>query len=376
MSYKVLFAAVVLIEANMGVLRAQTVATYPLADQADAILVGEVQSGHQSGNSLAFTLNVVRTVKGSALPGSLLNVSGSCTQSTTRDLTGTFGMFFLGKTGTGQWTLLPVARGTGLAFESASYQIPRTSSPTSIGMSQLASSTNDLIALELAAGIQAYTGPPHNYGLYQMEAGLMGLPVSRVLQDLLQTLRASSNPEARFLALASALRGGDASALGEVAAGVALLPQLAARAFVIPQIYGQRNSDSASVGYLAQVAASPDATVQRSAADALARIHTQNTLPILAGLLASSDARTRELAIIGLSRFVDNLPVETPYNVPNGKASQRQGPTPYRTSQTDQYSLSTRSLASAQETEAAFLQFWASWWLSNENKLSGNAAVH
>jgi len=99
-------------------------------------------------------------------------------------------------------------------------------------------------------------------------------------------------------------------------------------------------------------------------------IHTRETLPFLAKLLDSSDATTREFAMRGLSRFVGNLPVATQQNIFSGKASLQQGPAPYRTPDTDRYSLATRSLAQAPEGEAAFLQFWKSWWALMKDKLA------
>ncbi len=74
---------------------------------------------------------------------------------------------------------------------------------------------------------------------------------------------------------------------------------------------------------------------------------------------------------LDLSCFVDNLPSITHYNVINGKSVQPQGPAPYRTAETDRYSLSTRRLADAREPEAAFLQFWKSWWATMKDKIMG-----
>jgi hypothetical protein len=76
----------------------------------------------------------------------------------------------------------------------------------------------------------------------------------------------------------------------------------------------------------------------------------------------------------GFSRFVENLPIETLDNVTNGKSVLRQGPAPYSNAQTDRYSLATRTLAQANDPEAAFLQFWRSWWAANQAALT--AAPH
>ena len=70
----------------------------------------------------------------------------------------------------------------------------------------------------------------------------------------------------------------------------------------------------------------------------------------------------------GLSRFVDGLPTAIPENVPSGKNLVPQGPTPYRTAATNQYSLSAQALPAG--SEAAYLQFWKTWWSENQAALA------
>jgi hypothetical protein len=100
-------------------------------------------------------------------------------------------------------------------------------------------------------------------------------------------------------------------------------------------------------------------------------IHTRETLPFLGQLLESRDAQTREYAMQGLSRFVDNLPIPTPRTILNGQAVLPQGPQPYRTAETDKYSLSKGALGSRNETE--FLHFWRSWWATMKDKLTAQS---
>ena len=105
----------------------------------------------------------------------------------------------------------------------------------------------------------------------------------------------------------------------------------------------------------------------RCAADALALIHTRETLPYLAPLLDSNDTEVRKSALWGFSRFVDNLPVAVPTNIP-GMLLAPQGPTPYRTSETDGHSPGRRPPGSTDD--AADVQFWKSWWASMKVKLT------
>ena len=97
-------------------------------------------------------------------------------------------------------------------------------------------------------------------------------------------------------------------------------------------------------------------------------IHTPASLPLLAELMDSSDPWVQDCGMRGLSRFVDGLPVTIPDNVPNFSNLVSQGPTAYRTSATDQYSLSRRGVPAGSEAE--YLQFWKGWWLANKATLA------
>ncbi|MGA2273114.1 MAG: HEAT repeat domain-containing protein [Bryobacteraceae bacterium] len=335
-----------------------------VADQAPTVVVGEILSGRQSGNLAVFTLSVVRTLKGSANPGDTITVNAAVSQSADRDLTGAYGMWFL-SSASGQPTLLPVLRGV---FDTAYYPFSKTTSPAAITTNSPAVTLDDQIALENGAALASYSTPLQ---FHLLAAGLLATADSPVTQNVFQFLHSSADPELRFIALARWVRNhGDTSALAEVANNIALTPSLEATFFVVPGVLGRLDSDPVAIGYLGKIAGSSQPDLQRAAATALMHIHTGDTLPYLAQLLGSSDAATREIAMRGLSRFVDNLPIATQGNVLNGKASLQQGPTPYRTAQTDRYSLSTRSLAQASDSEAAFLQFWESWWASMKGQLS------
>jgi HEAT repeat protein len=111
------------------------------------------------------------------------------------------------------------------------------------------------------------------------------------------------------------------------------------------------------------------AGVQRNAAIALACIHTRDTLTFLARLLDSSDSLVRREAMLGMSRFVDNLPIERPGTVADGRSAVPLGPARYRTTETARYSLSYRPLAMGPDEESEYLQFWESWWGMVKNEL-------
>lgn len=342
-----------------------TMAAASIRDRASAIVVGEVVSGRQNGNSALFDLSVVRTLKGSTIPGATITITASLQRPGSRDLSaGYYGMWFLEKAGV-HWAVLPLQAGF---LETAYYPLSKGTSPAAIATRSVPSTVDDQITVELAAALESYTSPLQ----FQLLAhGLLAAADSPVTQDAFQALRTSSDPELKFIALARSLRNQrDVSGLAELANSIDLAPRLKATSFVADAVLGRLDSDPVAIGYLGQIAASSDPGLQGAAAHALMCIHTRNTLPFLAQLLDSNDAATRECAMRGLSSFVENLPIATQANVLSGRASLQQGPAPYRTADTDRYSLATRSLAQAPDSEVAFLQFWRSWWASMKNRLT------
>jgi hypothetical protein len=324
-------------------------------DQADAIVVAEVQSGHQSGFSATFVLSIVRTLKGSVLPGTTVNATWGSMLRAERDLKGGYGLWFLRQIGAGRWTLAPP--NPQVPYEFAYYPMSKASVPESVAAGSRPSTSKDSVAAELAGALKLTT----DHGLvYHLASGLLTITESDAAPELFGSLRANGNPELRFIGLAGMVSRGDISALVEMADGINLVRGLAARPLVASAISSRRNSDPRVIQALGKIAASPMAGLESSAAESLKNIHTRETLPFLAQLLESNDPKVREAGMTGLSRFVDNLPITTPERVPTGEALTQQGPAPYRTPETDKYSLSRRWLGSANENE--YLQFWRSWW--------------
>jgi hypothetical protein len=63
-----------LILAASNCMLAETSGTDALATQADAIVVGEVQSGQQTDRSLSFLLTISRVIKGNLVNGTTISV--------------------------------------------------------------------------------------------------------------------------------------------------------------------------------------------------------------------------------------------------------------------------------------------------------------
>lgn len=339
-----------------------------LLDEAQAVVVAEVQSGQQVGYSAAFTLSVVRTLKGSFGPGDTINVAWGSTLTANKSLKGDYGLWFLSQAAVGgPWTLKGVLQGQ-YPFEFAYFPLPKASSLASLNTVARPKTVNDQAASELAAALEAYTDPSQ---IYHLALGFLSIGESDAAPVIYGALRAHPDPEIRFIGLAGLIRSNDPTALGEVASNIEQVPNLQARGLLASAISGRRDTDPVAISQIGRIASSSSVVFQGAGAEALKNIHTRDTLPYLADLLDSGDARIREAAMIGLSRFVDNLPVQTQFNVLNFAALTPQGPAPYRTALTDTYSLSRRWLGAEDETK--YIQFWKSWWAHMKDELTVKA---
>src|SRR5258706_587301 len=109
-----------------------------MADKADAVVVGEVQSGQQSGRSAIFVLVVSRCLKGDVPSGTAINVRwDEAWPSRNVSLPAGYGMWFLQKAGNGTWTLVPVKQGQGkVPFELSYFPFSKANPPTTAANSK------------------------------------------------------------------------------------------------------------------------------------------------------------------------------------------------------------------------------------------------
>jgi hypothetical protein len=334
-----------------------------LADQADAIVAGAVQSGRQNGQFVSFVLTVDRTIKGNIPTGAKLTVSWKSPWALNRDLGGNYGLWFLARHSDGSWELLP-ARQSRAPFELTFFHLSPTNSPSSAN-AITTSTASSQIASELLTAMQHYQDRDQ---LLDLGTGLFGIADPVVKASAFRALSASPDPELKYLGLAGLVKSNEASALSELVKGASVIPKLRTRQFALGVIGSMQTGDLNTIQALGSFAASTDPVMRRSAASALCNIHTQDTLSYLAMLLDSTDRETLEYAIRGLSRFVNNLPITAAECVPSLKCLVPQGPAPYKTLDTDRYSLSTRAMDPTQES--AYVLFWKSWWLRVKDQVT------
>ena len=351
---------------------------------ADAVVVARVQSGTQTGYTASLTLSVESTIKGTLSAGDVVPATWSTGLSGNRDLTGGYGLWFLKQGTGGHWT--PLALGSGqIPFEMAYVRLSSGAAVPPTAASSSSPTLSDLLAVQLASALLYHsTSVP----LYNAASALLGMAETPTTLSVFRTFSSSGDPAIAFVGLTGLVGTGTWSplegnghntsvsrllearwALSQIATNIASISSLQDVSALVGTAAGiVRDTNSGTIAALGEIAASNIYNVQRSAAGALSEIHTSTSLPLLAQLLNSSDSWVRECGMRGLSRFIDGLPVAIPDNVPSGKNLVSQGPTPHRTAATDQYSLSRQLLPAG--SEAAYLQFWKTWWSENQAALT------
>jgi HEAT repeat protein len=123
-----------------------------------------------------------------------------------------------------------------------------------------------------------------------------------------------------------------------------------------------RPTDPAALGVLGRIALSPEPGLQRSArsaARALAAIHSAPTLPILGKMLDNRDPEIRTAAVNGLSSFVTNLPVRRPVDMASMAWMTPNGPGQYLTEDVKQH---VELGPISKYRQDGIVDFWRAWW--------------
>lgn len=342
-------------------LRADTIQA--LSSGVDAVVVGEVTGGYRNGPTATLTLRSDRALKGDFKPGALVNVvwNTAYPATGTEELPSVYGMWFLRAAGPSQWQLVPPRARAPLGL--ACYPLPSGSAPPSYGA---AVSVPDAIMLELVAAlVQLKPGA----SFYQVATAIIDSTPSPVTSASVQLLSQSGNLEIQAVGVTSLLRQRNVLGLQVLAAHpeITAVTMLQAQAGFAVSAF--RDPAPQAVQLLGEIATSPRSPqgLQEAAGEALSTIHTKEALPFLAALLDSQDPKLRHQAVAGFSMFVESLPVVTFERVADMSWLRPQGPTPYRTADTDRYSASRG--AEPVDQQPAYVAFWRSWWAKTQNQI-------
>lgn len=330
-----------------------------LPDKADAIVVGEVQSGHMNGTEVTFYLTVTRTIKGEIAKGAALSVSWDSRRYRGGGDVGVhFGLWYLQSSGQDRWTVLPPTEGP-TSFSRIYIPLSKSDGPENRGSASKPSNVSQGIAEELSYAVEHSRDPDH---LRRAAHGLFDISDEGIRMHTFQNLRMSGDLEVKFVGLTGLVMSKDIPALEQIAQNATVIPKLTTSDLVRGAIAQVRDGSSAAVQALGKISISNEAVVQRAAAESLCAIHTREALPFLGNMLESPDMQARELAMRGLSMFVENLPIVTLESIPSQRWRIRQGPARYRTPDTDRYAVAERPRGMDPAQEKEFLTFWKSWW--------------
>jgi hypothetical protein len=350
-----------------------------LAQKADAVLVGEVVSGEQTGGSAAFVIRVDRVLKGAVFPASQITVEYEPLYATHKEAIAgcCYGIWFLRSSAPSLWRAIPVgdthkAPPLGIVC----YPMPKGMPPPTAGREQM--SPDDLVAIEIAAAL-----PSFKYGgiqFYLLGNGLLSSPTLPAVTAEYRKLLQSAEPQIGFLGEVGLVTQGDPAAIQDVPRFQEILMRSNLRVRLFSGIETIRTSDSAVIGALGAIATSPGVldAIQFSAAQSLRAVHTQATLPFLMALLDNSEARIRHEGLAGISMFVENLPIQMPELMPSGKWLTPMGSAPYRTAETDRYSA---KFGEREGKQGEFICFWKGWWAVMKDRVMaesdrGQATAH
>ena len=336
-----------------------------LSATADAIVVGTVRSFVTSG-TISATISVEQVLKGGIIPGSSVFIAWTSTNplrmlaapsASIRPSVG-HGIFFLQRSPSGSWSLLPATLGdagwddlyihTPLNVPSGVREVVAASLPPS-------PSAVDRVLAEMVTAFEA--GAPVPYDLVEVaretRSKVLTGAFSRFLskQDALLTL-----------GLRGSLLSGDPSHILTAKRQHAALSSARGWAELLQDVRVYYvNTEPHAIQVLGEVATdnTTGMDLRTAAAAALARMHTQQSLPYLAKLLAEDNITLKTMAVGGLAGFANNVPI--------GSHEPAAGQWPYRTDDTIAHSVFDERLVSAREPY--YVGFWMAWWQQNQSKL-------
>lgn len=347
----------VLLGASLFPLHGATVAD--VATICPVVAVGTLTSRTETASNVSFNLSIQRVLKGSA-PGTV-NVShnwmrkGIVVGPPTITVTYTFvGIWCLHPptASADDWDVEAITGPDGL-FVSMSwpavatlpdaYHVPFVPLP-------------DTLLFELAAGVEATGGHP------EIAIGATQGAQNSSVQFVANRFAASSNPDFQLAGLAGLIPV-QPSAISLVSA---LWPSIRSNPYrhvlvtAIRETF--RDPSPASINALVQLASlSPE--MREASIHAISSIHSQASLPFLASLLTSSDAKEQARGVFGLSSFANACPAQTPSNVVSMAYLQCGNNGAFSTGDT------MANAASPGTPNSQVVSFWLNWWEQNQAKL-------
>jgi len=217
----------------------------------------------------------------------------------------------------------------------------------------------DALVYEVAAGVQSTGADP---GILLGALDSLDTPA---VQAVLKACIASGKPAFQAVGLAASLDRQSPGAVQQLARLWSAISNDPHREEVVAALRDSwRDPAPDAVRQLAATAkAEPvGSDLFAAAVRALAAIHTEESLPLLAELLHSASREERTQAIYGLSSFANGCPMKTRSNIVSMAYLQCHEPSAYRTADTVA-NFSFRP--GTQDQQAALVSFWRDWWTAH-----------
>jgi hypothetical protein len=344
-----------------------------MAQAADLIVIGTVQTGFIGGSSISFDMQIDRVLKG---PTSLKSVHvqhqwvarlGRPDRPPQPFSVHIYGMLCLKRTVSTDWEVFNLQWPDG-AIGSLFWPAV-TVLPSSYSVSDSTPLT-DRLAFELAAAAEAGRDRPEARP-EALFAALGGVSAP-ARQAVLARFAASSNIAYQSAGIAGLVGTGQPGALDQLSH---FWPSITAdnrnADMVLSALRDSfRDTTPASVQQLASlIKRTAPSELRNAAVWALAAIHTKDSLSMLADLLTSSDPSEQVRAVFGISSFANGCPPQTSANVQSMGYLQFKNPSPYRTSATIAHFI----LGGSGPPSAELISFWTAWWVATKAALTAGS---
>ena len=356
---------------------ARIVPLQELVDRADLIVVGKLTSGviEVSGGPSPLTIEAVRVLAGDVQPGTQLNVTWmfprpkrASPYSEKVEVPREYGLWFVVRTNSGDWNLLPAIEGA-VPVDHAFFPMP----PELLGVNPSYAKDApvlDRVIWELGAAVEAQDAQHHRYDPLFF-ACVRGLSSDALMSEFRRLAR-SPSANVRSFALAGLIERSDAEALlqferefDELAdASLTGLAQDSIELFF-------RNPAPEAIAALGRLTTvkSGHPSPKRAATFALRVMHTEASLKYFVELLDSPEPEVRYNAMAGLASFANlgHVPLAEKLQSKGQPMTTTRGP--YTTDQTRAHFPTTANFA---QDEGRYIAFWKNWWARHEHKINQN----
>ena len=334
-----------------------------MIDTADAIAVCTIAQGTVVQGVAVATLVVEKSLRAKLALGTTLTVrwQGPPTyRSQPRPIEKVRGLFFFRKSPVAREMAVLSAMQEGVDFERTFYILPAGEAPAHF-MPPANASIEDRVFL-LLAWAKEVGWPPQLGAVFGLAEMYRKMP-SDITRATFQRMAQSKNPRVAVLGMRAMVDGSDKNFVETLERDQDRILAMPGSSGILDSLkFYYADTDPASINAMGRMATAPTGKpeVRQAAAGALARLHTQASLPFLASLLDSPDAVLRTFAVGGLAMFANNIPIGSHHPAP-GKWS-------YRTEET--MARSAMDVKRVADNDAYYVGFWKQWWQAHRVELT------